>query len=156
MIVWVRWCSVILTSEAAPDSDAGIRSTSTPLLSLRRVSYILSTFWQRYTSHSPAMSTVSLSAVVLCVSLLAAVFLSYLFPTLRLPSSSASSAAVLEAAYLGDLNEVRRLLAVYSNQSHSQQRQQPQRSIDALLRDSRNNTALHVSPTVRSRTARPQ
>ena len=97
------------------------------------------------------MSTISLSVVVLCVGLLAAALLSQLVPTLHLPSSSVSSSALLEAAYLGDLGEVRRLLAVHNNLSHSQPRQHPQRSLAALARDSRNNTALHVRPATRTR-----
>ena len=91
-----------------------------------------------------AMASLGVSAVVLCVGLLAAALLSHLVPTLHLPSSSLSP-SLLEAAYLGDLSGVQRLLASHINQSLSQQRQHPQRTFDALFRDSRNNTALHVN-----------
>ena len=87
-----------------------------------------------------AMSSVGLSAVVLCVALLAALLLSHFVPTLRLPPASVSSSAVLEAAYLGDLDELRRLLASRANQT-----QHSPPTAAALVRDSRNNTALHVS-----------
>ena len=95
----------------------------------------------------------SFTLVMLCVGVLAAVILSYLVPTLHYPSShssSVSSSALFEAAYLGDLLGVRRLLALHANHSLQQHQHQHQSShgqqlLSPLPRDSHNNTALHVS-----------
>ena len=91
------------------------------------------------------MTSLRFSLAAVCVAVLIAAALSYLVPTMHRPSSLVSASALFEAAYEGDLTEVRRLLAIRAN--HTQSQQQQQAVVLHTLRDSRNNTALHVRQT---------
>ena len=92
------------------------------------------------------MPSVRFSLVALCVAVLVAAALSHFLPPLRRPSSLVSASTLFEAAYQGDLIEVRRLLALRANHTQPLQHHQQQQRGAVLdtLRDSRNNTALHV------------